>query len=533
MNTTHRASELKPRVLDFLDALEKESAELVRLGADTAAMKRTAEAFLAALGAELELEDGHDASAKVHSLKNSLRYQKRRRREANELFEEQGAPATRQHELDAMWFVRVGTSSPLVPARSLAQIYSDFGVEEMSHIGATSIFHTRNAWAELLKNFNREYFCRLVLAHHVTEDGCPLVIFVRHIHDEAPMRLRSFLADTVRAGALRRGPYSKIQNNMVRLVFAEFAFDWFTELQPLACKNSQTMASALILVVLAVLDAIDSQAVTRRVRVVHVLTGDGIQTNDSAAKRVLYHFRHDKTSPKWEYILLVFICASHMANLAVSTAICNGQGIKDPEKNDPICCACARLFKYLMPSYIQEFGSNLRCWVMGHAHMTEVDGPTPLPISTQVLRRLYGKDAIPDYVLAVVNGEFSLLEHRGAGLDRNLVCGQIYRTLFRRLMHCDEKPVCTRFFTFAECCFILLLFFLLQVPVTVFSVLGTTPNEDSQKRLANFCSWYSNPLSHKQVRRCCLALRLTLLATRITAQKNKTDGPHAGIKDYI
>ena len=51
--------------------------------------------------------------------------------------------------------------------------------------------------------------------------------------------------------------------------------------------------------------------------------------------------------------------------------------------------------------------------------------------------------------------------------------------------------------------------------------------QENGKRLKSFIEWYKSGAAEEQLRRCCLCLRLSLLAVRITAQKPKGTGPRS------
>ena len=57
--------------------------------------------------------------------------------------------------------------------------------------------------------------------------------------------------------------------------------------------------------------------------------------------------------------------------------------------------------------------------------------------------------------------------------------------------------------------------------------------EENGNRLNNFRDWYVDPATEGQVRRCCVSLRLSMVATKIAAQKTRDDGPHAGIPTLV
>ena len=87
----------------------------------------------------------------------------------------------------------------------------------------------------------------------------------------------------------------------------------------------------------------------------YVPSGDGIGTNDAAARVLLKHMWEFADSFGIQYFLIVILCASHQSNLVVAAAICGGRHVKDPTKNNQICAACSRFYKHLLVDYSEEF----------------------------------------------------------------------------------------------------------------------------------------------------------------------------------
>eukprot|EP00973_Karenia_brevis_P057483 7995686-Karenia_brevis.AAC.1 len=189
-------------------------------------------------------------------------------------------------------------------------------------------------------------------------------IFVSHIHDEASLRLRSF--DASLPGRPVRGRFSKVQNNCVAICFPDDKLEWPTELQALGRKTGVVLATCMVDIMselLRCLSSVSNPAWTC-LRVNHLLVGDGIGTNQNAAKRILRYFLTNKT---WgdvlvRYRLVVVRCASHAANLVVLVAIC-GQLLKDAVECDEVSANCSRLYKHLIPDYIEEFSASLQIYL--------------------------------------------------------------------------------------------------------------------------------------------------------------------------
>jgi hypothetical protein len=251
------------------------------------------------------------------------------------------------------WCLRVGLGPPDLPLRTLSNFCRDLGTEAQFEpvFSHTTVVRVRDAFAEAVKGLNREE-----LAERGREQRTMLLC---HVHDEASMRIRSYVehADEglilpVAHRRIARSRSTKIQNSAMWACFGATRMEVFLELQPLGKKDAATLTHALVQAVGYAADA----AVSRRteeaapLRVVHLLTGDGIPTNMAAARRVFHHFRQREAMC---YRLLVWSCASHQANLVVQIAVC-GSLTREPIQADSICATCSRLFKHLGPLYAEE-----------------------------------------------------------------------------------------------------------------------------------------------------------------------------------
>lgn len=175
------------------------------------------------------------------------------------------------------------------------------------------------------------------------------------------MRLRSFASDPQGTGhgpmPLKRAPYSKIQNNALSIKVGDRVMEWYSDLRPMLRKDGPSIATAIIRIVSELCDIVKKAAKAgERRRVIHCLTGDGVNTNINAAKRVFWHMK--QTYNIFKYYLLVWLCSSHQSNLVVSVAIC-GPGVARPEDTNPICMNASRFYKHLTPQYAEEFGFAL------------------------------------------------------------------------------------------------------------------------------------------------------------------------------
>ena len=113
---------------------------------------------------------------------------------------------------------------------------------------------------------------------------------------------------------LHRGRTSKVQDHAVHVSLGQWREEWYTELRALMRKDGPTTALAMIKTIGEILELLHrvTQAPGRGfVRVVHLMTGDGIGTNDNAARRAYQHFYARYNKPGFRYFLIVWKCASH------------------------------------------------------------------------------------------------------------------------------------------------------------------------------------------------------------------------------
>ena len=197
--------------------------------------------------------------------------------------------------------VQVALADPGLNGRQLRDVLSSDLLDGSAFISQSYAGHVKDAFVEVLKDLCRQQVHAQVAASPRTPSGhirAPVV--VTHVHDEASMRYKSyarvFTEPDVGGSVFSRGRYSKIQNNAisVRTSSSAAAFEWYSELQPLRCKDGSTIATALIEAVRGLFEACalgaKAQGSNSSVRVLHLLVGDGINTNENAAKRVLRYF---------------------------------------------------------------------------------------------------------------------------------------------------------------------------------------------------------------------------------------------------
>ena len=167
---------------------------------------------------------------------------------------------------------------------------------------------------------------------------------------------------------------------------------------------------------------------------VHILIGDGVPTNEAAAKVLLSWAARDALPNDLMYLLINIKCSSHQANLAVASAVCGEVALTaalsqaslpllaapsqkaavegTPFAGKRICGAIVRLFKYLMSDYFDDF---MTCLLEIVAHMEACDTTPALEARFAEWRgmgRLYGSQVFPDGLLDLMNCGFGDWRHR-------------------------------------------------------------------------------------------------------------------------
>ena len=359
-------------------------------------------------------------------------------------------------------------------------------------------------------------------------------VLIRHLHDEATMRMRSQLPalaavaqDPAAAPAAKhrhvplRGRSSKIQNNVVTMhrSSSDQQLPVLIELQPLARKDAETLATSLRGVIDTVATAMAASTRGGAMRLIHCLVGDGIFTNAAAARLLWSWAAAAPVAP--HYRLLVFTCSTHAANLVVRTAICDDERNTD---NSPIVATCVHFFKYLMPEYAAEFVARLRVVLEARLRLHPGAPPPAIVAQWEGLQELYGKRVIPDSLCKLVNGAPGTLDHwSGApGLSRESLIADVALEVERRCLRSEERPVTTRFWLFEGCVQTLFRWKLLDLPVADVLQTGVQkPRASNQKRISRVRRFLEDENARFLLALACLCLRLTSLATSITGQKNR------------
>lgn len=235
---------------------------------------------------------GH-AGRPLGSVKRTTRQQGRRICKMARTLRQQDAvlaqrESASQQLQSTVWAVSAGLSDPNTSTRSVETWCREFN-HEVAPVSHSYVSHLRNAFAQLLLDMNRRDMKALVAS---APGG---FVIIKHLHDEATMRLRSTVGSTPTAAPAVVLPTaapavrvrsSKIQNAVVSLHVAPDTtsmLPMLVELQPLIRKDACTIASSLRSIAREV-----CKDAPPELRVLHCIVGDGVATNGAAA-RMLWH----------------------------------------------------------------------------------------------------------------------------------------------------------------------------------------------------------------------------------------------------
>lgn len=320
------------------------------------------------------------------------------------------------------------------------------------------------------------------------------------------------------------------------------AVRWLTELDPLADKTARTVATSLWRVLRpigeVVGDVFARRSASQRPWLVHIVVGDGVGTNEAAAKVVLAWSQQEPFPNAVRYLLFVVKCASHQSNLVTASAVSGSAALLGGKSTMPTgsvsgfaernaCGAIVRLFKFLMTDYAADFAANLQDWV-GRL------GACPPSIEREMaaakwrkLEKLYGPGVFPPELLGYLNCGLDEWAHclewgasAAAAPDRRMedVRDGVLQLLRKRLLVVDEQPTLTRMFTFTtHMQSLLLMHFLGSLDILV-KLRGTQMREKSRQRVVKVQNFMRSEDTPQYLRRTVLCLQLTDHATSVCSQ---------------
>ena len=88
---------------------------------------------------------------------------------------------------------------PLCPTADLSDMLKEFNIVETSQVSYSYISQIRDAFAEIIKGMNCKQITQTVATslpkayHKADQESVP--VFIKHVHDEASMKVRSYNDD--------------------------------------------------------------------------------------------------------------------------------------------------------------------------------------------------------------------------------------------------------------------------------------------------------------------------------------------------
>ena len=495
-------------------------------------LKRTRGSGGAATGATASAATGAARDRKCYHQARRLR----KERDALALQLRRMSGAKEGGQLSQEWLLRIFLAKPNVSARFVEQSFGDIVGSDVTTVSRFSLNRVRDAWVEMYKPMVLTVGAGLVAqcVHHSTAckaDFTP--IYLLQVQDEADIRLRSE-RDRDGPAVPSRSRSSKVQQSVLSL-HGECgqAVKLPCELEALGDKSAPTLATSFERLLRSVVEGIlpssrqpqaaaperQPQAAAPELWVLHLLIGDGIATNEKAAKLLWASVRQRQLAPGTRYMLLVLKCVTHQAGLAAKSSVIGraaATGAGGGELYKAIAGVASRLFKYVICDYFEEFVFSVREWVVADlvVQPAEAEEDVAATGAAKALRLLYTEHVVPDDMLRLWNNGLGHLRHRlPPGQDpveeRPRLVNEFVQWIVKHLLHVDTHPTLSRFFTFRACVDRMLTMALILMPKHVFKVRPIKPRAENQKRLNAVLGFFQHPEAPGTLRRTCLAFQLT------------------------
>ena len=201
-------------------------------------------------------------------------------------------------------------------------------------------------------------------------------------------------------------------------------------------------------------------------------------------------------------------CGTHQAALAAKNGVIGraaAAAAADAGENkefEGVTENAVRLFKYLVPQYYEDFKVSVAKWVQDNLDSL----CESLPQAAQ-LQVVYTKHVISDELVALCKSITPKPGEDMAAARKRRQDGWVSFVL-TELLHVDDHPTLTRFFTFRICVDHMLTMVLLNLPQAGL-VTKSSAREVSQKRLKKVRSFFAKPSASQALRRASLILQLT------------------------
>ena len=439
-------------------------------------------------------------------------------------------------------YVRVFLASPVATGRALARSFRDILGPEGAVVSRRSMENIRDTWVEMYKKMVLTCCAEMVAAGAAAarQNGraCALV-FLKHCQDECDARLRS---GDPRDGPKvpRRGRASKVQQHVLRLAVGSRERDVPSELEALGDKTAGTLATSFERILRSMASnlwpaALPASPETPETWFIHVLVGDGINTNEAAAKILWSCMSTAPLSPNVRYFLILVKCATHQAALSAK-AMVEGVPAKiaGGELHVSLVGTAVRLFKYVLCDYFEEVCAAVQAWV---EETLEVVDSSRADISgqkqTAALHELYTDHVLPNLMLALFNNGLDRMSHIvGNGKDpvkeRPLLVGQFAQFFVTHMAHVDSCPTPNRFFTFRAAVDRMTAMHLVSFPKHALQFRRGNMREESQKRVKRILAFFNHAEAGQLLRRTSLCFQITGgVEALVTAQRQPSEPPLA------
>ena len=536
---------------------------------------------------------------KRHRAENAERQWRYRQKKKIQQLEEQLRTLREKHEtsktvggvLSVEWIVRVMLASANTSSRALEETFREATGSDTSRVCRASIGKIKAAFVEVWKSMHITLMTQVFSEQHSAVEaarrvgpacGGPrpapfLSVVLTHVQDEADMRLLS-QNDFNRPGLSRRSRSSKVQMHVMEARCKGRLLTLPVELEALANKEATTLATSLQGALRRwwspLVEAYKSskRRTPAEVWLVHCLVGDGIGTNQKAA-RILWASRGSLRPIR--YFLILGVCLVHQTALSATSGVIGraattaAAAASDGSKVfQDVTATAVRIFKYLVPEYYEDLKTAAYKWAHDEFLSSPPAGaaPTPAPehlpaaaaptlapegllaaaAPTPAPERLpaaaaptLAPEGLPAaaaptlaepghtppqawkagswkalqalYTKHVVPDELIklwTLDNHINGAERKSVEMQRAEFVLNDLLPGDAHPTLSRFFTFRRCVDCMTTMDLLKYPLQGFQVKATA-RERTQARIEKVRTFFGKPLASQVLRRASLVLQLT------------------------
>ena len=249
---------------------------------------------------------------------------------------------------------------------------------------------------------------------------------------------------------------------------------------------------------------------------VHVLIGDGIGTNEAAAKRLWACFQSQRLGRHVRYFLLLLRCGTHQVGLAAKNAVVGRAAkVAGGALNDELVGCAVRLFKYVICDYFDDLCRSVHEWVLRDLRvLPQSEADAAAHARTVGLRSLYTAHVLPDELMSLWNNGLHSMTHVvPAGHDpeaeRPTLVARFAKFIIDNLLHVDSAPTLTRFFTFRGCTDRMTTMEMIGMVADTIKVKSVIPRKENQKRIKRIHAFFKHEDAQQTLRRASLNFQLT------------------------